>query len=304
VLANVHKLAWDDLRFVLAIAEHGSLARAARALGVNHTTVWRRVSEVEDRLGVRLFDRLPTGYSVTAAGEQLADVARGMRDSVTDIERRLAGQDLRLTGTVRVTTTDTLAQSLVPSALAAITAQHPDVQLELTTTTAMVSLTKRDADIAVRPTARPPENLVGRRVTAIAFALYASPSYLSRVPAKRDLARHTWLGPDDSLASTTIARWMARTIPDARVALRADTLTALAHAAAAGLGVVALPCYLGDASPALHRVRGAISDMATELWVLTHEDLRATARIRAVIDALVAALGQQRDLCEGRRPLA
>jgi DNA-binding transcriptional LysR family regulator len=298
----MHSLDWDDLRYVLAIAEHGSLARAARALGVNHTTVWRRVCDAEDRLGVRLFDRLPTGYSVTAAGEQLAEVARGMRDRVTDIERRHAGQDLRLTGTVRVTTTDTLALSLVPAALADLTAQHPDVELELTTTTAMVNLTKRDADIAVRPTATPPQNLVGRRITAIAFAPYAAPSYLDRISAKRDLARHTWLAPDDSLATTTIARWMAHAVPSARIALRADTLTALAHAAAAGVGVVALPCYVGDLHPALRRVRGVVPEMATELWILTHEDLRTTVRIRAVTDALAAALTAQRDLFEGRRP--
>jgi DNA-binding transcriptional LysR family regulator len=300
----MHSLDWNDLRFVLAVVEEGSLARAARALGVNHTTVLRRIGVFEHQLGVRLFDRLPSGYAVTSAGEQLAEVARGMRDRVQDVERRLAGQDLRLTGSVRVTTTDTLAHAVIPPMLAQLAARHPGVELELTTTTAMVSLTKRDADIAVRPTARPPPNLVGRRVAPIAFALYASPAYLERAPAKRELARHTWIGPDDSLATTTIARWMARTVPDARIALRADTLTTLAHAAAAGVGVVALPCYLGDRSPGLRRVRAVIAEMSTELWVLTHEDLRATARVRAVADALVAALVEQRALFTGHQPAA
>ncbi len=300
----MHSLDWNDLRFVLAVAEAGSLARAARGLGVNHTTVLRRIAVFEDQLGVRLFDRLPSGYAVTSAGEQLTELARGMRDRVHEIERRLVGQDLRLTGSVRVTTTDTLAQSVISPVLADVATRHPGVDLELTTTNAMVSLTRRDADIAVRPTAKPPPHLVGRRVSAVAFALYASPSYLARVPAKRELARHTWIAPDDSLATTTIARWMAHEVADARVVLRADTLTALGHAAAAGIGVVALPCYLGDRSPGLRRIRGVVAEMATELWVLTHEDLRATARVRAVSDALVAALTEQRPLLTGQRAIA
>lgn len=298
----MHSLDWSDLQFVLAVADEGSLARAARALGVNHTTVLRRIGELEAHLGVRLFDRLPAGYAATSAGEELAEVARGLRERVLEVERRLAGQDLRLTGTVRITTTDTMAQAVMPPALAAITAQHPGLQLELTTTNAMVSLTRRDADIAVRPTARPPQNLIGRRVAQIAYALFASPGYLSRVPAKRELDKHTWVAPDDSLAASTIGRWTARTLPAASVALRADTLIALAHAARAGIGVVALPCYFGDLDPGLRRVRGVVDEMSTELWVLTHEDLRATARVRAVTEALVAALTEQRELFGGRRP--
>lgn len=298
------ELDWNDLRYVLAVIDEGSLARAARALGVNHTTVLRRIATFEAQLGVRLFERKPSGYVATPAGEELAEAARGMRDRVHELERRLVGQDLRLTGTVRVTTTDTLAQAVIPPILAEIVRGHPGVQLELTTTTALLSLTKRDADLAVRPTAKPPPNLVGRRVAPVAFALYAAPGYLARVPAKRELARHTWLGPDDSLASTTVARWMARAVPASQIALRVDTLTALAHAATAGIGVVALPCYLGDSLPGLRRVRGVIPEMASELWVLTHEDLRGTARIRMVGDALATALAAQQPLFAGQRPLA
>jgi DNA-binding transcriptional LysR family regulator len=142
---------------------------------------------------------------------------------------------------------------------------------------------------------------IDRRVTTVAFAIYASPGYLARIAVKRELGKHISIAPDDSLATTTIARWMARTIPQARIALRSDTLSALAHAAAAGVGVAALPCYLGDPSFGLRRVRGVIPDMATELWVLTHEDLKATVRVRAAADALVAGLREWRELFQGRR---
>jgi DNA-binding transcriptional LysR family regulator len=296
----MHSLAWTDLQHVLAVADAGSLAAAARALGVNHTTVLRRVGAFEKSLGVKLFARSPTGYVLTSAGEEIAAAARAMQDTVHAIERKVAGRDLRLTGTVRVTTTDTLATELMPNALATFTAAHPGIQLELTTTPGLANLTKRDADVAVRATSAPPPHLVGRRIATIAFSLYASPAYLERVPARRALENHTWLGVDDSLATTTIARWMARTL-DVTPVLRTDTFTSLAYAATAGIGITALPCYLGDRTPGLRRIRGLIPEMATDLWVLTHEDLRGTARIRALTDHLATALGEQRAVLEGRR---
>ncbi len=286
---------------MLAVAEAGSLAGGARLLGVNHTTVLRRVTAFEASVGVALFVRSPTGYVLTAAGEEIAAAARAMQDTVHEVERKVAGRDLRLTGTVRVTAADTLAVSILPAALASFTRAQPAIALELTTTSTMANLSKRDADVAVRPTVKPPSHLVGRRIATVAIALYASPSYLAQHPARRALDKHAWLAPDDSLAGTTIARWMAREVSVAPV-LRADTLTSLAHAAVAGHGVCALPCYVGDLHPDLERVRGPIAEIATELWVLTHEDLRGTARIRAVIDHLVAALGARRDLIEGRMP--
>jgi DNA-binding transcriptional LysR family regulator len=295
----MHNLPWTDLQHVLAVAEAGSVAKGARALGVNHTTVLRRVAACERALGVKLFARSQAGYTLTAAGEEIAAASRAMHETVLSIERTVAGRDLRLTGTVRVTTSDTLAHSLMPSALAAFAAVQPAIALELTTTNVMANLTRRDADVAVRPTSSPPQNLVGRRIAEVAIALYAAPSYLARNPARRPLDKHAWLAPDDSLASTTIAQWMRAELAVTPV-LRADTLTTLARAAAAGLGVAALPCYLADNAPGLERVRGPIAAMATELWILTHADLRATARIRAVTDHLSAALTAHRPLIEGR----
>lgn len=297
--AKTHRLDWSDFQYVLAVAEQRSLAGAARSLSVNHSTVLRRVTDFEKQLGVRLFERLPTGYVLTTAGEELAAAARDVQERVFSIERNVVGRDLRLTGSVRVTTTDTLSAALVPEALAAFALQHPQVQLELSTTTLHLNLTKRDADVAVRPTRKPPDNLVGRRIAAVAHALYAAPSYVKRVPARRPLRDHVWLSPDASLAGTTIARWMRKELTGASIAVRADTLTALCRAAVMGLGVVALPCFLGDRTPGLRRIRGLIADMETDLWVLTHEDLRSTARIRALMDALVDGLGEHRTLLEG-----
>lgn len=291
---------WDDLRYVLAVAEAGSLAGAARALGVNHTTVLRRITAFEATIGLRLFERLPTGYVLTAGGEELATAARGVRDTVTSLERRLLGQDLRLSGTLRVTTTDTLMATVLPGVLADFRAEQPGIVLELAVANAIANLSRRDADVAIRPSPNPPETLVGRRIAAIAFAIYGSPAYLSGHAAAGDLAGHRWVAPDDNLTGTTAAQWMRSELPESDVVLRADSLLALRQGAEAGLGLAALPCYLGDTSPGLIRVRPPVPAMETALWVLTHEDLRNTARIRAFTEFAATALGRHRDLLEGR----
>lgn len=292
-------LDWDDLRYVLAVALAGSLASAARALGVNHTTVLRRVTAFEKRVGVRLFERLPTGYVLTPGGEELIAAARHIDDTVTDLSRKLAGQDLRLSGVVRVTTTDTVMASVLPGILADFRAAHPGIQVEVAISNAMFNLTKRDADVAIRPAKDPPETLVGRRVAKVAIAVYGSPRYLAKHRKVSSLQEHKWVAPDDSLAGTTVAQWMRSELRESEITLRADSLVAMRDAAIAGMGLAALPCYLGDTCKDLVRVQGPVAAMETALWILTHEDLRRTARIRAFTEFVADALTRRRALLEG-----
>jgi DNA-binding transcriptional LysR family regulator len=296
------RISWDDLRYVLAVAAEGSLAAAARALNVNHTTVLRRVNAFEERLGLRLFERLATGYVLTPGGEELVEAARRMEDTAVALERRLSGRDRRLAGTVRVTTTDTLTYSTLPAVLAAFRMTHPGIELDLAVSNLFFDLTKLAADVAVRPADKPPQGLTGRRVSAIAFAIYASPQYLAEHGDAGDLASHDWVVPSDELAGTSVARWMRAAIPHARVALKTNSLLVLRHAAAAHLGLAALPCYLGDSSRDLVRIHPPIAAMTTALWILTHEDLRRTARIRAFVRFAADALSRQRPLLEGASP--
>ncbi|MGE0237104.1 MAG: LysR family transcriptional regulator [Parvibaculaceae bacterium] len=291
-------LEWDDLRFVLAVANEGSLAGAARRLGVNHTTVLRRVGAFEERLGLRLFERLPTGYVPTAGGEELVAAAQRIDDEVTALERKLAGQDLRLSGVVRITTTDTLMGSILPEVLAGFRAAHPGIAIEVAVSNLMFNLTRRDADVAIRPARDPPETLVGRRIAGIAFAIYGSADHVAAQPSP-NLTDHQWIGPDDHLASTSVAQWMRAELPGADIALRTDSLLAARDAAVAGLGLAALPCYLGDGTPGLVRVRAPVAAMGTALWVLTHADLRHQIRIRAFTDFVAEALSRRRSLLEG-----
>ena len=182
----------DDLRLLTALAAAGSLAGAARRLKLNHASAWRRLGALEGRLGVRLFERGRDGYAPTPAGEAAIATAQRMLGELTDLERRLAGQDVRPSGPVRLTTTETLLELVMP-ALAALRASHPGIVVDLVTDNAFFSLTRRDADIALRPAAAAPEGLVARRLGAVATAVYASPAWLSERSAD-DPAALDWLG--------------------------------------------------------------------------------------------------------------
>lgn len=293
------RIGLDDLRLVHAIGTAGSLTGAARRLGVDHSTAFRRLGAVETRLGVRLFQRARDGYTATTAGEAALAAAAGILDELGELERRLSGEDRRPSGTVRVTTTDTLLDFLAP-VLAGVRALHPEITLEIVAANVFFTLTKRDADIAIRPAASAPEYLVGRRVATLATALYAAPDYLSSYPYDDNPGEHDWIGFDDSLRHLAAAKWMQVHVPAERVACRANSLLALRAAARSGLGVAPLPCYLADPDPELRRVQPPVADMASALWLLTHPDLRRVARIRAVLDYTGARLADRRPLLEGR----
>jgi DNA-binding transcriptional LysR family regulator len=288
----------DDLRLIRAIGTAGTLTGAARVLRIDHSTAFRRLGTIERRLGAKLFERARDGYTPTPAGEMAIATGAHVLAGLADLEQRLAGEDLRPTGTVRVTTTDTLVDLLAP-ALAELRADHPGIAVELTVANQFFTLTKREADIALRPAAEAPEQLVGRQLAKVATAPYASPIYLRR-NGKKPLSEYHWLGFDESLSHLRSARWMAAHLPAERIVFRADSLLALRSAARAGLGVAALPCYLADNVPELRRVDAPVPEMEGALWLLTHPDLRKVARVRTALDVMAGALFKQRGLIEGR----
>ena len=287
----------DDLRLVRAIGAAGTLTGAARLLKVDHSTAFRRLGAIEVRLGAKLFERAREGYTPTSAGEMV--IAKGARilAELIDLERRLAGEDLRPSGMVRLTTTDTLVDLIVP-VLVALKTQHPDIIVELIVANIFFTLTRREADIALRPAVAAPEGLSGRRLATVATAPYASAAYLKRT-GRKPLREQDWLGFEDSLGHLRSARWMSANLADQRIVFRADSLLALRSAAVAGFGVAALPCYLADPAPGLRRVAAPLPDMEGSLWLLTHPDLRKVARIRSVLDFMATALSRQRGLIEG-----
>jgi molybdate transport repressor ModE-like protein len=292
---------WDDLRFFLAVARAGSLSAAARALGVNHATVSRRLRALEQRVGAQLFERRPGGWTPTDAGQEMLAAALRIEDEIQGIDRRVNGRDGKLAGPLRVAMSDVAVYTLLPQ-LRAFSEAFPEVALELAASNRASDLARREADVALRVTESPSESLVGRRLVSVASSIYASTEYLERHPDASDLEAQDWLGFDGSLAEIPMARWMRVHVPRARVVARFDS-SLLAYAAVrAGLGLGLLPCVVADADRELRRVVPGFLLRGTELWALTHADLRSTARVRAFLDFMRDAVVGMRDLIEGRRP--
>lgn len=292
---------WDDLRIFLAVARAGSLSGAARTLGVNHSTVFRRIGAFEEALGVRLFERQTGGYLLTPAGEELRDGALRVEEEIASVSRKVTGQDLRLSGTVRITTIDMLAFGLLPRHLAGFRDAYPGIEVELIVGNVALNLSRREADVALRVGNAPVETLVGRRVGRLAFAVYGSAGYRAR-RSEPDLALHDWIGFDSE--HEALVRRIARFLPEVKPRLRTNSVAAALSTAKAGLGLAPLPCGLADIEADLVRIAPLPDEFTLDLWLLTHEDLRRTARIRAFLDFMAKTLTGDADLLEGRRPEA
>jgi DNA-binding transcriptional LysR family regulator len=286
-------LRWDDLLYILEVGRAGSLSGAARTLRVNHSTVFRRIAGIEQQLGVRLFDRTPGGYVPTSAGEAVVELAERLESDVVQLERRLAGQDLRPSGTVRVTTTDTLIDIIVPIC-SSFREAYPEVVVELVPGSQFLNLSRRDADVALRPSRIVPEDLFGRRIASIAFAPYASPTYVAETAGRGLDSAHRWLGYDDSLSHIEPHRWMRQHVDAERVVFRASSFLALVQGARSGMGVAILPCYMVDGDAGLQRLTPPLPELATDLWLLVHDDLRKTARVRVFVDHVARELAKLR----------
>jgi len=283
---------WSDLQVFVAVCEHGSIGAAAKALHINHSTVLRRIAQLEASLATRLFDRLPRGYALTAQGHELAAAVAGVPEQLDAALRRISGADPAVAGTIRITAPDTLIQALLLPLLAEFGRRHPGVRLELVAGNGFLNLTRREADVAVRGTAQPPENLVGRRVGRLQTALYAAQAYLETAARDAAPAAQSWVGHDAVLAHLQSAQWVRKHVPDERVVLRVDSLVALADAVAAGVGLGWVSVPLAEARPALVQLQPPLAEFDTPVWVLTHPDLRRVARIRALTDFLHAGLAQ------------
>lgn len=292
-------LHWDDVQVFLSVVAHRTVSGAARALGVNHSTVLRRIASLEASLGTRLFDRLPAGYALTASGHDFAERLAGLSEQVDAAQRAVMGLDVEIRGTIRLTSTDTLVHGMLMPLVARFCDKHPGVQVQLSVNNTLMNLTQREADVAVRGSNRPPQHLVGRRVGCIRTALYASKAYLASADGQHtDVADHRWVAPDEGMAHLDQARWLARHVNPSRIAVRVDSLVGMVEAVAQGAGVGLLLCPLADPRPELVQLAPPEPALDTAIWILTHPDLRDVARIRAFTSFLFDALSQDPRLAQ------
>ena len=295
--ATSDSLSWDDLRCVLAIARGGGLNAAARQMGLNHSSVYRRLDALEARLQVRLFERGRTAYRLTLEGELMADAAQRMEAEALAAHRRVLGRDLKLSGTIRVSTTDMLGLHLLPPLLREFPRRYPEIEIELSISNRLVDLTRRDADVAIRAAEQAPDHLVGRRISLAASAAYAHHSYLKDTGRARALADHDWLMLDGSMVHAPQARWLREHVPQPRCHFRFDALEGLRQGVRAGLGAGVLPCFVGDVDRELVRLTPPETSGAFGIWVLTHPDLRRSARIRVFVNEIATLIaGCERQL--------
>jgi DNA-binding transcriptional LysR family regulator len=298
--ALMAELSWDDFRYVKAIAERRSLASAAEALGVNHSTVFRRLAHIEDRLGSRLFERNRAGYALTPCGEEMVHLAERMGEDIIAFERKVTGHDLRPSGELRITTNDTLIVHLLPEVFAAFREHFPEIRLDVVISNQSLNLSRRDADIAIRATDRPPETLIGRRVASIAWTVFG-PLRLAQeaFDLLHDVRRRDWVGFADELGGLKQAKWLRDRAGMDRIVYKASTVLGMAEASAAGIGLVLLPCFIGSATPGLVQLTAPDPELEAGLWLLTHPDLRHTARVRAFMDFAGAEIAKRRIKLEG-----
>ncbi len=294
---------WDYLRYVHALANGGTLARAGELLGVHQTTVLRRLDQMEEELGVQLFERSRDGLTLTPAGETAFNEAEHLSVDVENLERKLVGQDTRPEGKVRLATTEALLHGLVAPLLADLVNEFPGIELEIVISNDVVSLSRRDADLALRPTNQPQETLVGRQVGTVESAVYAAVGYIENHPYDEDDSpgSHIWVIPDESFSHLATGRWYRRHLRNPASVIRCNSLYGMFTLIEAGSGIGVLPCYLGDAAPELQRLSEPLDGEGTDLWLLAHQDLRKMARVRVAMEFLAQALGTRQALIEGRQ---
>jgi DNA-binding transcriptional LysR family regulator len=286
---------WDDVRSFLAIARMRTLSGAARSLGVRQSTMSRRLEALESRAGARLLQKTPSGYELTALGEAVLGNAERMEAEAIAVERTVQGRDVALSGVVRVTTVDVMASRFMPAAIARLQQRYPGISVDVMSERRSLSLSRREADLAIRMVPFEGRELVSRRMGRSSSAIYASPDYLARMGRDLTSTDHCVVTVLDDQAHMPEARWLAQVLPHARVAMRSNSFEALAGASMAGLGLTVLPCYLGDWMRGLEKVVTEGSP-PREIWLGVHPDLRHMPRIRAVIEALDAEFAAQAKL--------
>lgn len=291
---------WDDHRYFLAIARAGSLTAAAEALSVSQPTVSRRLDAMEHRRGVRLFNRTRKGYELTESGAELFKTVVRVEEELNEADRTIFGRDDEVSGTLRFTSTEIFINGYLGPSVWTFLRDNPDIEIQLICTQSTLSLSRGDADLAVRFTERPPETLVGRRLGTVAYGIYAASGDEGQKFQESGRSGWEWIGMHNEAFNRMVFGTFS---PGSRLKHRVDSMVAMHDMVRAGLGVSILPCYTADLDPRLVRLDPEpLTDAKFDIWVLYHPDVRRTRRLRLFADFIAAKIKSDIDLFEGRLP--
>jgi len=293
---------WEDLRYFLAVARAGSLAKAGRALKVQHTTVARRVTQLEQDLGVALIARTPDGVQLTTAGERALAHAEAMEAEMSALALAVGGGDEKLEGAVKVTVSEGVSGFLLRR-LAPLKARHPKLDIHILTSNRAYDLSRGEADIAIRVVPTSDSDLKIRKLADAAWCVYAAKEYLAAHPAPRtsdDLKKHALIGFDEGLANVPGAVWLREHGLEDRVVLRTNSIPSALSATVSAIGLALLPSLTACDETSVVRVLEDLVIDRRPMWLVTHPDVARAARVRVVMDFLTELIDAERDLVEAR----
>jgi DNA-binding transcriptional LysR family regulator len=292
----MHELKWDDLRYFIEVVRSGNVTEAGSRLGVNQSTVSRRIAHLESQLGKALFDRTAKGWVITPVGEKIVLLAEEMAHKADAIHRKIQSDSEDVSGLIKVTVSDVCSKRFVMPVIRDFKRDHPDVDFELIAAEEVLNLAGREADIAIQAILEPPPNVVGKRICRLAFGVYGRPELLHDLSPETPPCI-TWIGD-----GATMPYWIRKNFPKLKRAYRTNSSVAMFEMCREGLGLALLPCPLADEADELVRFPVEHVESGQDVWVLSHVDLRATARVRIFRDRMVDFLAKEIDLLEGRKP--
>ncbi len=287
---------WDDLRIFLGVARMGSVSRAAKYLDVQHSTVSRRLQQLERQLGTRLLDRKRSGYELTSAGEELKQAAMNMEREALAMHGAVHGQDKNPAGSLRVTAVNMMATTILAPIFSAFSEAHPEIDLQIVVSNADISLAERQADVALRVTNDPVETLLGKKIATVASAVYGSRKYLAGLRKKSVPPR--WIG---MTCCAYHRHWLKKLSGGENYRISVDDPILAQQMLRQHAGLAVLPCYMADPDPALDRYAEPLPEMEVGLWFLFHQDLKRTERIHVFRDFVRREIRPVRDLLEGKQ---
>lgn len=296
---HINEMNWNDLKFFLALSRQGSLSAAGRELGVKHTTVARRIQTLESHLGTRLFDRSRSGYAMTQAAENLFEQVAALEEGVQRIDQQGSGMDAALSGPLKLTIAHELANRLIIPELERFCYRYPEIELELIMTKNLMDLKAMEADLALRMTPNPPEDLVGRELVTMKHGIYGPEALVDQLNSGGKDLKETQVKVilfDDEI---TPPSWVTDHFEQFSVVLRVDDVGSMAVAAAKGMGLVKLPCFIGETESGLKRLDLATQPSRWGIWMLYHADLRETARVRACKEFIEQIVRQKQAIFHG-----